>query len=346
MNFTKIDISNFRGIRHCVLGNLGMVNLFFGKNNCGKSSLLEAVFLLSGPSNPTLPVLINNLRSLNSFSEEDLRVNFHDLDVSSEIRIVSEGEQRRNVQIKMVESHSRQINLEQLNQNNTEKVGKHYGLRVQFSVGDENKVHHTELIVSDSNNARANTDKTYKEALYAEYIPSGSLSMNVRDKLEFVINNKMENTILEALRIIEPQIKDIQLVGNKVMVDVGLPTRLPINVLGDGARKILYIILSVLNAKNGVLLFDEIDNGLHYTTMRKLWDVILHTCKKMNTQLFVSTHSLDMVKSLVACIEGGKDAGTEVSSYKLVKKNDGELVALHYDAPHLVYAINQEMEVR
>lgn len=49
--FTKIEIERFRGIRHASIEGFKQINLFFGKNNCGKSSLLESLFLASGLSN-------------------------------------------------------------------------------------------------------------------------------------------------------------------------------------------------------------------------------------------------------------------------------------------------------
>ena len=45
-----IEIEHFRGIRHAKIDGLKEVNIFFGKNNCGKSSLLDAIFLISGLS--------------------------------------------------------------------------------------------------------------------------------------------------------------------------------------------------------------------------------------------------------------------------------------------------------
>lgn len=52
--FKTIEIEWFRGIKHSKVEGLKQLNLFFGKNNCGKSSLLDAVFLISGLSNPKL----------------------------------------------------------------------------------------------------------------------------------------------------------------------------------------------------------------------------------------------------------------------------------------------------
>lgn len=347
MKYTQINIQNYRGIRTCILKNLGLVNVLFGKNNCGKSSILEAVFLMSGPSNPTMPIIVNNLRSLTSFAEEDIKTDFYGLNTDNEIHISSDGECKRDVKISMIESHSKQIALDQISQMNAELMAKRYGFKVEFTIGEENKDHHTELIIAtEDRKAKAITDNNYKESLYAEYIPSGYMMLNINDKLTQVIKNKEENEILEALRIVEPKIKDIQLLDKKVLVDIGLSNRLPINVLGDGVRKVLAILLSIHSAKNGVLMIDEIDNGLHFSIMKTLWKVILHTCKKQNTQLFVSTHSLDLLKALVSVTEEGTAEQVSVSSYKLLRKEDDELVPLRYDEETLAYTINQEMEVR
>ena len=165
------------------------------------------------------------------------------------------------------------------------------------------------------------------------------------EKLAEIIKNKQENEIIEALKIIEPRIIDLQLVGSRIMVDVGLPTRLPINVLGDGVRKVLAVILSIYKCRNGILIIDELDNGLHFSVMPQLWEVILYMCQKHHTQIFASTHSLDLVKSLVKAIGKSKQPQL-IASYKLIRKNDDELVALRYSAEELAYAIKQEMEVR
>lgn len=281
-----------------------------------------------------------------SFTEEDLRAEFYGLNPENEILITGQGDQKREVRIGMITSHSKQIQLDRLTQQNADQAGKRYGFKINFSAGEDGRVYHTELVVGEENSGKATTDKLYKESLYAEYIPSGYMMLNVNEKLAQVIKNKKENDILEALRLVEPRIKDIQLLDKKIMVDIGLEERLPINVLGDGVRKVLSILLSIHNAQNGVLMVDEIDNGLHYSVMPDLWKVILHSCRKLNTQLFVSTHSMDMVKALVAAMLEVGAQDNDVSAFKLIKKNDDELAALRYGIAELSYAVEQELEVR
>lgn len=346
MIYTDFSVKNYRGIRQCALHQLELVNLFFGKNNCGKSSLLESLFILSGPDNPTLPILANKIRALDSLEETDLKIEFYQANPEHIIQLSSLGEQSRQVSIQMIESHSQNISLEDLQKTSSESAGKRYGLKINFSTeAEKENKYHAELMVTDEKTGNITSDKRYKETLYAEYIPSNHIQTNIVEKLTEVIQNKQENEIVEALQIVEPRITDLQLVGNRVMVDVGLPTRLPINVLGDGVRKVLAVILSIYKCRGGILIIDELDNGLHFSVMSQLWQVILYMCQKHHTQIFASTHSWDLVKSLVEAIE--KSAQTpQVASYKLIRKNDDELAALRYSAEELTYAIKQEMEVR
>ena len=74
----QIKIENFRGLDNLEISNFGQINLFVGKNNCGKSSILESVFLSAGMSNPLLPANVNNFRGLNK-SVNDLKYIFHKL---------------------------------------------------------------------------------------------------------------------------------------------------------------------------------------------------------------------------------------------------------------------------
>ncbi len=47
----RLCISNFRGLRDVKVDDLGRINLVTGRNNAGKTTLLEALFLLVGAAN-------------------------------------------------------------------------------------------------------------------------------------------------------------------------------------------------------------------------------------------------------------------------------------------------------
>ena len=149
---------------------------------------------------------------------------------------------------------------------------------------------------------------------------------------------------MEGLRIIEPQVLDFIFTDNEMLVDIGMSKRIPVNMMGDGARKIVSLLTAIYDCKDGALLVDEISNGFHHSVMTDLWKVIINAAIRNNTQLFVTTHDLDSIKGLRnATLEDFKDY---VSAFKLLKTQDGELKSFHYSLESLDYSINQEIEVR
>ncbi|MEM9686133.1 MAG: AAA family ATPase [Bacteroidota bacterium] len=71
MHLKDIEINGFRGIKHLKMEDFGTINLIVGKNNACKTSILEALILLVGVSNPSLA--INNSGGLLINKEDDFR---------------------------------------------------------------------------------------------------------------------------------------------------------------------------------------------------------------------------------------------------------------------------------
>ena len=97
--FNRIKIERFRGIRYASIEGFKQINLFFGKNNCGKSSLLESLFLASGLSNPLLPINVNFIRDYGKSNFNDLILNFYNLDSTQPISIQMIDGEVRNLNI-------------------------------------------------------------------------------------------------------------------------------------------------------------------------------------------------------------------------------------------------------
>ena len=79
MIYQTLEIENFRGIKKLEVKDLNSINIFVGKNNSGKSSILEALFLLTGISNPELILRIDRFRNLIHSEEDDFRFAFYNL---------------------------------------------------------------------------------------------------------------------------------------------------------------------------------------------------------------------------------------------------------------------------
>lgn len=348
--FEALHIRNFRGIKSADIDGFKQINLFFGKNNCGKSTVLEALLLVSGQSNPTLPLTVNSMRNYGKFTEDDLNIEFYNLNPDNKIRISAEGEETRWLEISKVKSNSNTINLDSLAKGASDNAARTYGYKLNYSLGGKENKYSSELILKEGNTdqGKISIDKRYKEVIFSQYITSSSQQAKQEEEFSKIVANKEEDYILSALQQIDPTIKDIQLVGDEILVDIGAHQRLPINMMGDGLRKLLMIILAIYRSRNGILLIDEIDNGFHFSTMEILWKVILTASTKNNVQLFATTHNIDSLKGLCNILnnvdfEYYRD---KVGAYKLIKDKDGIVTSLSYDYPSFQYSINQELEMR
>ena len=131
-----------------------------------------------------------------------------------------------------------------------------------------------------------------------------------------------------------------------VLVDIGFDKRIPINMMGDGARKILSILTTIYECKDGIVLIDEVSNGFHYSVMKDLWSSIISAADKNNVQIFATTHDLDSIKGLRDAALFNQDISESVSFYKLLRAADAELKSYQYSLDSVDYSLTQEIEIR
>lgn len=339
--FDKIKIERLRGIKYASIEGFKQINLFFGKNNCGKSSLLESIFLASGLSNPLLPIHVNFMRGYNKSRLHDLKLDFYNLDSTLPIHIRIDNEEKRDLSISLFEQN---LNNVSLNADDTNIISNRdeekYGLKFEFQVNEKN----FESQLRFEADVTRVLPKEYVESLRCIYLsPKYDFNASIQG-LKNILQNKDEHFIVEGLQLIEPRVKDFIYTDNEMLVDVGLEKRIPVNMMGDGARKIVSLLTAVYDCKDGALLVDEISNGFHYSVMGNLWKVLIDAAIRNNTQLFITTHDTDSIKGLRdAAIDKYNDL---VAAFKLLKTADDELKAYHYSLGSLDYSINQEIEVR
>ena len=123
----------------------------------------------------------------------------------------------------------------------------------------------------------------------------------------------------------------------------GLNERIPLKKMGDGLTRLFHIILALVNSKNGFLLIDEFENGLHWSTHPKIWDSIIRLSEKLNVQVIATTHSRDCIKGFFDVWISNEDAA---SFYRIeVDPVNGSKV-INYICEMLSDAIDSDVEVR
>lgn len=199
-------------------------------------------------------------------------------------------------------------------------------------------------------------DSSKDKPIKTQFITSSSLTAS--EMIEFfdqVILTTEEKVIQEALKMIEPNIERIAAVSSRkyrnsdfregfVVLRADNHQRVPIGSFGDGTWRILGLALAIVNVKDGVLLVDEIDTGLHFTAMSKMWKLIWETAKRLNVQVFATTHNSDCWKSLasIACQENIHEAGGITIQRIEPDKN----TAIAFNEREIVIAAERDIEVR
>jgi len=363
MQLEKISIKGFRGIPNLELPDLGRINLIVGKNNTSKTSVLEAIFLLIGASNPILVANVNNFRNLVLTDEDDLRFVFNNLDFENQLQIKGEFSERGLQRDLHIKPGKKVIYAESSNSNkngvsfpnlNT-ATGEHLINELIFEFTNKEFQKKAQQFQGsftlDNGNLTINPPHKYKEAIKGIYVlPSSyALSETLEKQLENLIVNKQEQKIVEGLRHIDSSIKGIALGANRmVYVDIGLSRLIPLNLLGDGIRRMLNIMLSISGVNNGIALIDEIDNGLHFSTLSVLWKTVLEASKQFNVQIFTTTHNYETLKYLKILLDQPEMHSFQscVRSITLQRLNDQSIMAYTYTHDKLNYSIEQGIEIR
>lgn len=349
---TNFSISHFRGIRNLRLQDLGSLNVFVGFNNCGKSTALEALFLFCDPSHPSNDIQINRARHFHGFTSKDMALNFYNFDTNTPILFdgsFDDGSQRK-VEIKYFEYEPTETSL-QAQQMTSRKSLLTYGLenKIEMLSGGESRSFSFQIQPVDEATARIVKKQTEE---YAENIPSGYLppSSNINDvtaAFEEMVKNKQDMAIVDVLREIEPKIERLTTVNGEILADIGLSRLIPIQLLGDGIRKLFAIIIFIFQLRGGIALLDEVDNGLHYKSMPSLWRAIVTMAQKYNTQLFVTTHNIDSLKALSTVLTHDKPNFQDSANILTLRKNNlGDVVAIRSQYEQFDFQLEQQMELR
>lgn len=132
--------------------------------------------------------------------------------------------------------------------------------------------------------------------------------------------------------------------GNRVIVSLrGDPAPVPLKSLGDGAVRLFGVALALANSRDGFLVIDEAENGIHHSLQERFWRMVLATAEANNVQVLATTHSRD-------CVEGFARAATECQHIEgalaRINRRNGEMWAVEYPEKDMLVAAEQGIEVR
>ncbi|PZV15142.1 MAG: chromosome segregation protein SMC [Leptolyngbya sp.] len=371
----SLKIENFRGFQSFELQQLGRINLLVGENNSGKTSILEAIQIFYSRANLDLlsqtmtnrgEMLWNEDQKSVPVSRErelDIRHLFysHEISLDSKFLILGSDDNFQDSVSASVSIHeldnNEQADLFDLTAENEDLrgldfniiwnlSGEHEGFRLPLSPNGGLPINYARRIRRSLKNSTIRT----------RFVPLSSLTIDEMIELfDQVVLQPEEEVIVQALQILDPAIARIASVGGGaeryrsgmkggfVVRRSDNDQRLPIGSMGDGIWRMLGLSLAAVRTKGGVLLVDEVDTGLHFTTMVKMWRMLWETAKQSNVQIFATTHSRDCWESLAELVEAEKVDEDEITIHRIERQKPNSAV---FDAEMIVIAANQGIEVR
>jgi hypothetical protein len=340
----ELKVEGFRCFQSLTVGGLTRVNLIVGANNSGKTALLEAVEIFA--TNAAVArlcatasrrgELLGQREPMQPKPREyiyDLRPLFHGRpeSIGTSCRFaISAGTEILSVVAEAFGDGSRTLVSE-------------------WPRGSRDVELSSDVGISSSD---ALSYRRGREVANIVFVPAGDAAADVvRDLWSEVVGNPSERLVHDLLALVDDRVERLVVAPLPDAVGwegvflklVGEPERIPISSFGDGMKKATQLALALVRARGGVLLIDELDDGLHYSALADLWRFLVVASRQLETQVFATSHSKDCLEAIASLYRQDPTVAVDISVHRLDK---GEGKSADSEARAVANLVEAEMELR
>ena len=381
LHLPDLSIKCFRGIDDLTINRLGRVTLLAGKNGVGKTTVLEAVRVYAARGRPAvLTELLEIHDEVSVTTDEDgdrverpeFSALFHGRSLPKDIGIsIGPGSCKDQLRIVGATLSDDQVSrLEKLVPRSITE-DETQALKVKFQ--DTEQVLPWFLSAEGISRGRRlgvygmprevrsifNEDEPPTE-IECESLGPGPMSNDrIAQFWDAIALTDDEERAVDALRVIlGKEVDRVAIIGDdklrgrtyrrpgirRAVLKRGDQTRpVPLKSTGDGALRLYGVALALANCRNGFLVIDEAENGIHHSIQQEFWSMVLKTAHVNNVQVIATTHSFDCVAGFArAATESEESEGVLVR----IEREDGHLRAVEYNESNMLAAAKQSIEVR
>lgn len=344
-NLSHLEVNNFRCFDHVELDGLTNVNLFVGKNSVGKSTLLEGIIygyfqiILDG----------NSRVEYQDKCMDDFRLFFHNLDIKNNVRFEAsfyDGE-KRTLEITA-------NSYDMLEMLGDKKNGGIKNLKCDCKIVRKSGELPFSYFIKWNSDGFAIKDSHSMPDEISHRHPY-YLSPNIIDRHEGFVNEyraivkrKEKDILLKELQSFDSRVKNVDEIEDICFDVEGVNEYLPLNFMGGGFRRYFSILVPMLGHNSECVFIDEIENGLHYSNLSKLWNALIQFSVRNKIQLFLTTHSLETMESLKNVLEDESMAEyrDKVKVFKVAKTEKKGYQTYGYEFNEFQTALNSLIEMR
>ncbi len=364
----SVSVENYRGFKKYTLGGLSRINLLVGKNNGGKTALLECVHLLAAGGDPNVLISVASRRGEITPSSPD-ESSFVDISHFFHGHLAGEGSHFSvksdnslpPVTVRVVPLSQIEDAPELFKTSRTRRPA----FAMSIECGGSRSQGIEPIFLSSEGAIQVGPRRPFRRNLKEEQSVSPPIQFITPDSLELrqlaaiwnqILLESRESEVIEAMRILDPQIASIVFLTGEpqsfrpyagragvVVSFKGDNRRVPLGSCGDGMRRLLALSAALIQAKQGFLIIDEMDTGFHYSIMGDVWALVARTAIELDIQVFATTHSFDCVRGLAAVCRQDQDIRARVSLHKIER---GLEASVPFSGEELITADEHQLEVR
>lgn len=353
----KLEIEGYRCFEKLTVDGLGRLNLIVGQNNSGKTSLLEAIRLLTAQRShiELQDILVHRGELFHSRQDRIPVFNISNLFfgrvLQSESKISIQSTDTASI-VEGIELFTEAPSLALASGGIDPDDSLDPVLTIRSTKGQKALHFNFETDWGTTLKPRPNGQTVgfgIASTTKRSYVPSSSLTIDqLQSMWEALKLNGESESVMEVMYEFDPEIQDLDFLatigdGSGHVKLKGLQQRVPLRTLGDGASRVFALAIAAASSRGDALLIDEIDTALHYTTMSRVWKMLFKFAEESNTQIFATTHSQDCVDAFANLVRDGIATSQKLSLQRVVK---GEPKTISYSGDILLAAVKHEFEVR
>ncbi len=278
--FVRLVFKDFRGFERLELDGLQRVNLVVGKNNAGKTSLLEGIAICVEPKQIT--------------------------ETASLFRPQVRGAPTLFGQVNVKENASRWL-IRDPSSDGMAKLSCEGSTNFSTAICRERN---SDFIVQGCHNpVSLRTLQVYVPPNQPDgVIPFRVVAAHHRDPDSLVKSfgkavrqRSGEEKLESVLQSVDSRIQKLRVDpgedGNQIVVDIGLSELVPLSQIGQGIFRLVSIFSELIGEQARLCFIDEIENGLHHSVLETVWRGVAEVAEKMDIQVFASTHSFECIQA-------------------------------------------------
>ena len=362
-----LTLENYRSFEKYQVRDLARVNLLVGPNNCGKTSVLEAVELLASGGHPETMLRSGSRREESHGRRSTINHHFRDHRVAPETALsISSDDWLGRIELLVREASDEDpphLFESDISDADLPPSMPPMALELRRTQGDgRDKVQAFQLTDEGSLDWRYVRRVGFRHeadqpSLPVQFVPTDlGLPSQLGKAWNQVTKEGRESEVEDAMRIIAPDLGSVRFLADMdrkqrpgsatagfVLGLQGGGPRTPIGSYGEGMRRLLALSLALADSAGGLLLVDEIDTGLHWTAMEDMWKLVLNTAERSKIQVFATTHSLDCILGLAKLLDSHSDLRDGVSIQKIERRLDH---SVSLDGEAIITAADLSIELR